>query len=191
MSRAAQIQRNTKETQITACIDLDCGEVNIKTGIGFFDHMLTAFAVHSGIGLNIQVQGDLDVDGHHTVEDTGIVLGKVIQKALENMGDVERYGFFIVPMDESYAKAVLDLSGRPFLKFKAKWANERMGEYDTCLTEEFFRALCANAGMTLHLTTNKVGNDHHRTEAMFKAFAHAFRQAIRPRAGVLSTKGVL
>jgi len=192
--RKASIERTTKETQIKITLNLDGGkkpEVKIDTGIGFLDHMLTAMAVHAGMALNIKVKGDLQVDGHHTAEDTGIAMGQALSKALGDKSGIQRYGFFLLPMDESLAKAVLDVSGRPYLDYKAVFAGERIGEYETCLTGEFFRALCVNAGFTLHLTTNKGGNDHHKTEAIFKAFGHALRMAVGARDGLLSTKGTL
>jgi len=192
--RKATVERITKETDIKISVDLDAkksGRVEIDTGIGFFDHMLTALGVHAGIAMSVKVKGDLQVDGHHTVEDAGIALGQALSKALGDKSGIQRYGFFILPMDEALAKAVLDVSGRPFVSYKAVFAGERIGEYDTCLTEEFFRALCVNAGFTLHITTNQGGNDHHKTEAIFKAFGHALRMAVGARDGLLSTKGML
>ncbi|MDR1409236.1 MAG: imidazoleglycerol-phosphate dehydratase HisB [Oscillospiraceae bacterium] len=192
--RKASVERETKETKISVTLNLDgdkSGKVEISTGMGFFDHMLTAFGIHAGVTLTVSVDGDLHVDAHHTVEDTGIVLGQALAKALDDKSGIQRYGFFLLPMDESLAKAVLDVSGRPYLDYKAQFTNERIGEYETCLTEEFFRALCVNAGFTLHLTTNSGGNDHHKTEAIFKAFGHALRMAVGSRDGLLSTKGML
>lgn len=190
--RTAEIKRKTKETDISVALDLDGGNVNIRTGIGFFDHMLTAFAVHGGFGLEVFVDGDLDVDTHHTVEDTGIALGAAFKKALGDMGGINRYGSFYIPMDESLALCALDISNRPFLVFNAEFKEERCGEYETCCTEEFFRAFAVNAGITLHLNVLYGSNSHHEIEALFKAFAHAMKIAVAPSGGgVLSTKGVL
>lgn len=190
--RTAEIKRKTKETDISVALDLDGGNVNIRTGIGFFDHMLTAFAVHGGFGLEVFVEGDLDVDTHHTVEDTGIALGAAFKKALGDMGGINRYGSFYIPMDESLALCALDISNRPFLVFNAEFKEERCGEYETCCTEEFFRAFAVNAGITLHLNVLYGSNSHHEIEALFKAFAHAMKIAVSPSGGgVLSTKGVL
>lgn len=190
--RTAEIKRKTKETDISVALDLDGGNVNIRTGIGFFDHMLTAFAVHGGFGLEVFVEGDLDVDTHHTVEDTGIALGAAFKKALGDMGGINRYGSFYIPMDESLALCALDISNRPFLVFNAEFKEERCGEYETCCTEEFFRAFAVNAGITLHLNVLYGSNSHHEIEALFKVFAHAMKIAVAPSGGgVLSTKGVL
>ncbi len=190
--RTAQIERNTKETQIKINLDLDGGEVKASTGIGFFDHMLTALGVHGGFGLDIEVHGDLEVDNHHTVEDTGIALGMAFKEALGDMGGINRYGSFYIPMDESLAHCALDISNRPFLVFNADFNEELCGEYETCCTEEFFRAFAVNAGITLHLNVLYGSNSHHEIEALFKAFAHALDIATAPKeGGVLSTKGVL
>ena len=190
--RTAEIKRKTKETDISVALDLDGGNVNVRTGIGFFDHMLTAFAVHGGFGLEVFVDGDLDVDTHHTVEDTGIALGAAFKKALGDMGGINRYGSFYIPMDESLALCALDISNRPFLVFNAEFKEERCGEYETCCTEAFFRAFAVNAGITLHLNVLYGSNSHHEIEALFKAFAHAMKIAVAPfGGGVLSTKGVL
>lgn len=190
--RNAEINRKTKETGITLSLNLDGGAVRVDTGIGFFDHMLTAFGVHSGFGLDISTAGDLNVDAHHTVEDTGIVLGKALGQALGDKGGIARFGSFFVPMDESLAFASVDVSGRPFIVFDVTFEEDRVGEYDTCLTEEFFRALAFNAGLTLHLRTLGGKNAHHKTEALFKAAAHAIGDAVRLKGeGALSTKGVI
>ena len=190
--RTAEIERNTKETQIKISLDLDGGEVNVSTGIGFFDHMLTAFGVHGGFGLNVQVTGDLEVDTHHTVEDTGIALGMAFKRALGDMGGINRYGSFYIPMDESLALCALDISNRPFLVFKANFNEERCGDYETCCTEEFFRAFAVNSGITLHINLLYGSNSHHGIEAIFKAFAHAMKIAVaKSDGGILSTKGVL
>ncbi|MBQ9413597.1 MAG: imidazoleglycerol-phosphate dehydratase HisB, partial [Clostridia bacterium] len=169
--RQATVTRKTKETAITVSVDLDGGSVQVKTGIGFFDHMLEAFAVHAGIGMQVTVEGDLHVDGHHTVEDTGIVLGQALKEALGDKSGITRFGSFYVPMDESLAFAALDISGRPYLVFDARFPEATVGEYDSCLTVEFFRALAFNAGWTLHLRVLYGQNTHHMIEALFKAAA--------------------
>lgn len=189
--RKGKSTRKTKETDISVELCLDGGEVDISTGIGFFDHMLDAFAVHGGFGLSVRVSGDLNVDGHHTVEDTGIVLGKAIAAALGDKSGIARYGSFMLPMDETLATAAVDVSGRPFLVFDAKFTEQRLGDYDTCLTSEFFRALAFHAGITLHMKVEYGGNAHHMTEALFKAAAHALRLAVTQREGLLSTKGAM
>lgn len=191
--RAAAIERNTKETQISVDLNLDGGDVEISTGIGFFDHMLTAFAVHGGFGLKVRVTGDLEVDTHHTVEDTGIALGMAFKQALGDMSGIVRYGSFSVPMDEALANCVLDISNRPFLVFKASFEQELCGDYETCVTEEFFRAFAMNACITLHISVPYGANAHHEIEAVFKAVAHAMKIAVSKNqdGSVLSTKGVL
>ncbi|MGN0678391.1 MAG: imidazoleglycerol-phosphate dehydratase HisB [Oscillospiraceae bacterium] len=193
MNRKSQITRKTRETDITALLQLDGGEVKINTGIGFLDHMLTALAVHGGFGLLLDAKGDLNVDGHHTAEDVGIVLGKALGEALGDKSGIMRYGSAFIPMDESLGFCSVDVSGRPFLVFNAEFKNERVGEFDTCLVEEFMRAFAFNAGITLHLRVEYGANDHHKIEALFKALAYALKQATRPNAdGVfVSTKGVL
>ena len=189
--RTGIASRKTKETEISIALSLDGGSVEIATGIGFFDHMLEAFAVHGGFGLSIKANGDLHVDGHHTVEDTGIVLGKALADALGDKDGIRRYGNFRLPMDESLACASVDISGRPYLVFNAHFPQERVGEYDTCLTEEFFRAFAFHAGITLHMAVEYGENSHHMIEALFKAAAHALHEATTPREGLLSTKGLL
>ena len=191
--RIGEIQRKTKETDISVFVKLDGeGKVNIDTGIGFFDHMLTAFGVHGGMDMEIECNGDLNVDGHHTVEDVGIVLGQAFAKALGDKSGIARYGTAFAPMDEALVMCSLDISGRPFLAFNADFHDDRVGEYDTCLSEEFFRAFAFNAGITLHIREEYGKNDHHITEAMYKAVAHALKDAVKLNGtGVLSTKGVL
>lgn len=191
--RTAQIERNTKETQIKINLNLDGGDVKISTGIGFFDHMLTAFGVHGGFGLDVKVSGDLEVDTHHTAEDTGIALGQAFKQALGDMSGIERYGNFSIPMDESLAICSLDISNRPFLVFKASFEQELCGDYETCVTEEFWRAFATNAGITLHINAPYGSNAHHQIEAIFKAVAHALKIAVTKNkdGSVLSTKGVL
>lgn len=192
--RLGSVKRETKETQITVSIDLDgAGNNRIRTGVGFFDHMLTALAVHSGIDMDIEVKGDLEVDCHHTVEDTGIALGDALAKALGDKGGIDRYGSMLLPMDESLALVSLDISGRPFLVFDCPFVTDRMGEMDTQMVEEFFRAFAFHAGITLHAKLLYGTNDHHKAEALFKALAHSLKRAIRKSGGdiPLSTKGVL
>lgn len=191
--RTSQIERKTRETDIKMSINLDgSGKNNISTGIGFFDHMLTAFSVHSGIDIDLKVIGDLEVDGHHTVEDTGIVLGKAFAGAIANKKGIARYGTAFVPMDEALAFASLDISGRPYLAFNAEFSDSRTGNFDNCLTVEFFRAFVMNSLITLNLKCIEGENDHHKIEAMFKAVAHALKDAIRIEGdAILSSKGVL
>ena len=191
--RIGEITRTTKETDISIKLDLDgTGKVNIDTGIGFFDHMLTALGVHAGFDLDVTVKGDLYVDGHHSVEDTGIALGEAFAKAIGDKAGIARYGSFYIPMDEALCFCSLDISGRPFLVYNAELTNEKVGEFDTCLAEEFFRAFAFNAGITLHIREEYGKNDHHIIEAMFKALAHALKEAVSiSGSAVLSTKGVL
>ena len=190
--RKAEITRKTKETVISASLNLDGGEVKINTGIGFLDHMLTALGVHGGFGLTLAAKGDLEVDGHHTAEDVGIVLGKAFCEALGDKGGIVRYGSAYIPMDEALGFCAVDISGRPFLVFNAEFVNEKIGELDTCLIEEFMRAFAFNAGITLHLRCEYGKNDHHKAEALFKALAYALKTATRQNSGeIVSTKGVL
>ena len=193
MCRTAEIARRTKETDIRIKLNLDGnGLHNIDSGIGFFDHMLTALCVHGGFDLEISCKGDLYVDGHHTVEDVGICLGKAFCEALGDKSGIMRYGSAFIPMDEALGFCSLDISARPYLVFNADFSDDRIGEYDTCLTEEFMRAFAFNAGITLHLKEEYGKNDHHITEALFKALAHALKQAVSVNGGVtLSTKGTL
>jgi imidazoleglycerol-phosphate dehydratase len=196
MSRSAEIRRTTKETDLLVRIELDgTGRAEVRTGIGFFDHMLDAFARHGLFDLMVQAQGDLHVDGHHTVEDTGIALGQAIAQALGDRRGIRRYADACVPLDESLVRAVVDVSGRPYLWYQVdipKW--QMLGDYDVFLTPEFFRALVTNAQLTAHLDLIRGDNPHHIVEAAFKAFARALDAAtsIDPRVeGVPSTKGAL
>ena len=189
--RTGSFSRETRETAIRVSICLDGGPVRVATGIGFFDHMLEAFAVHGGFGLTVEAKGDLQVDGHHTVEDTGIVLGKALAEALGDKSGIARFGSFFVPMDECLAFAAVDVSGRPFLVFQTDFAQERVGDFEACLTGEFFRALAFQAGITLHMRVEYGANTHHEIEALFKAAVHALRLAAAPKEGTLSTKGSL
>lgn len=190
--RCTEIKRETKETQIQLQLNLDgSGVFQGSSGIGFFDHMLTAFAVHGGFDLTLTMQGDLNVDGHHSVEDVGIVLGQAFAQVLDKT-QIQRFGSFYVPMDEALAFCALDVSGRPYLMFDAAFSNPSVGALDCCLVEEFFRAFAMHSGITLHIRLEYGSNDHHKIEAIFKAVAHALQQAAALREGnILSTKGVL
>ena len=190
--RACSIQRKTKETQISVNLCLDGGEVRISTGIGFFDHMLTALAFYGGWGLELEVNGDLEVDGHHTVEDTGIVLGQALSRALGDRRGIRRFASAYIPMDEALCFTALDFSNRPFLVFDAQMPQPMIGDYDSCLTEEFLRAFAMNSGLTLHMKALYGKNAHHITEALFKSLGVAIKEAVRVTGtGVTSTKGVL
>jgi len=192
--RNAKITRKTKETDISVMLTLDgSGICEINTGIGFFDHMLTALCVHGGFDMSVNCKGDLNVDGHHSVEDVGISLGQAFAKALGDKSGIMRYGSAFIPMDEALGFCAVDISARPFLVFNAQFTNERIGDYETCLTEEFMRAFAFNAGITLHLREEYGKNDHHITEALFKALAHALKQAVKVNGDgkALSTKGKL
>ncbi|MBR4945316.1 MAG: imidazoleglycerol-phosphate dehydratase HisB [Peptococcaceae bacterium] len=190
--RCTEIKRETKETQIQLSLNIDGkGNFTGTSGIGFFDHMLTAFAVHGGFDLGLEMKGDLEVDGHHSVEDVGIVLGQAFAQVVDKK-QIERFGSFYVPMDEALAFCALDISGRAFLHFDAEFTNQSTGAFDCCLVEEFFRAFAMNSGITLHIRLEYGKNDHHKIEAIFKAVAHALQQAVKLREGsVLSSKGVL
>ena len=191
--RWTQISRKTKETDISLSLCLEGGNISIDTGIGFFDHMLNSFATHAGFGLELKVKGDLYVDEHHTVEDTGIVLGKAFSQILKDKASIDRFGSFYVPMDEALAFAAVDISGRPYLVFDADFPQEMCGQYNCAMTVEFMRALAYNAGITLHIKSMYGDNSHHITEAIFKAVAHALRLAVKENTSdkPLSTKGVL
>lgn len=193
MDRYATVNRETGETQIEISLSLDGGEVNVSTGVGFFDHMLHAFAMHAGFGLQVKTVGDWHVDCHHTVEDTGIVLGQVFARAIGRKDGIRRYGNAFIPMDEALGFAAVDVSGRPFLVFQAEMPQERVGDFDACMTEEFFRAFAMHAGITLHLENKYGKNSHHIIEALFKAAAHAVKDAVRLTGDgvLLSTKGML
>lgn len=193
--RCAELTRKTKETEISLKLNLDgTGENSISTGVGFLDHMLCLFSGHGSFDLYLECKGDLFVDGHHTVEDIGIVLGKSISDALGNRESIKRFGTSFVPMDESLAMVSLDLSNRPFLYFEVPFSTSRVGEMETEMFEEFFRALVVNSGMTLHVKLIHGKNNHHIIEAVFKAFARALKEAVTIDSsiqGVLSTKGLL
>lgn len=192
--RIGEVTRATRETDIYILTELDgCGKSDISTGIGFFDHMLTALAKHSGISMTIQVKGDLEVDCHHTIEDTGIALGQALNRALGDKSGIIRYGTSYIPMDESLAMCSLDISNRPFLVFNCEFTNQSCGGYDLCMTEEFFRAFAFNSGITMHINLLYGSNDHHKAEAIYKAVAHALKTAVsfNEDGSTLSTKGVL
>lgn len=191
--RSCVVERATKETQIKLALNLDgSGDCSGSSGVGFFDHMLCAFAVHGGFDISLEMGGDLQVDCHHSIEDLGIVLGQAFQKALGDRCGIARYGSFYIPMDEALAFCSLDISGRPYLVFDADFTNQTVGALDCCMVKEFFRAFAFNSGITLHIRSLYGENDHHVIEAMFKAVAHALAQAVAPRAGgVLSSKGCL
>lgn len=191
--RCATVERKTKETDIKLILNLDGGDISINTGIGFFDHMLNSFATHGGFGLEVIVKGDLEVDEHHTIEDTGIVLGKAFAQALGDKSAIDRFGSFYVPMDEALAFASVDISGRPYLVFDADFPQAKCGGYDCSMTVEFMRAFAFNAGITLHQKSMYGDNSHHITEALYKAVAHALRLAVKQNTSnkPLSTKGVL
>jgi imidazoleglycerol-phosphate dehydratase len=194
--RRAEITRETAETAIRVALDLDgTGAAQVATGIGFLDHMLTALARHSLIDMTVAARGDLHIDFHHTAEDVGIVIGQALKKALGDKRGIRRYGAALLPMDEALAECAIDISGRPYLAWSVPFARDKVGEMDTELFEEFFRALAFNAGITLHMTLKAGSNAHHVAEACFKAAARALRAATEPdpRAGgaIPSTKGIL
>lgn len=195
MSRTAEIKRITKETEISVKLCLDgSGRGEISTGIGFFDHMLEGFSKHGFFDAEISVKGDLQVDGHHTVEDTGIVLGQAIKEAVGDKKGIRRYGSFLLPMDDALCMCAVDLCGRPYLGFSCEFPVERVGGLDTELVKEFFYAVSYSAGMNLHLRMISGSNAHHMIEAMFKAFAKALDEAVsydERITDVLSTKGTL
>ncbi len=195
MSREANYNRTTKETDIKLHLNIDGnGTSEIDTGIGFFDHMLEGFSRHGFFDLKVNVTGDLAVDCHHTIEDTGIVLGSAIKKALKDKKGIRRYGSCILPMDETLVLCAIDLSGRPYLVFDGEFTTDRVGYMDTEMVKEFFYAISYSAGMNLHIKVLSGANNHHIIEGMFKAFARALDEAtsIDPRInGILSTKGSL
>jgi imidazoleglycerol-phosphate dehydratase len=195
-NRRAEISRETSETAITVALGLDGeGRADIATGIGFLDHMLTALARHGLFDLKVRAKGDLHIDFHHTTEDVGIVIGQGLRQALGDKRGIRRYGAAVIPMDEALAEAAVDISGRPFLAWSVTFAQPKIGEMDTELFEEFFRALAFNAGITLHITQKAGTNAHHVAEACFKALARALREAVEPDpraiSAIPSTKGVL
>ena len=194
-NRFVEVLRNTSETKIQLKLNIDgCGNSSMNTGIGFFDHMLNGFSRHGFFDLDVKVQGDLDVDSHHTIEDTGIVLGTAIKEAVGDKKGIKRFGDCILPMDETLVLCVIDLSGRPYLKFDAEFTVPKLGDMDTEMAREFFYAVSYAAGMNLHLKVLDGFNNHHMMEAMFKAFARALDEATQVDSriqDVLSTKGSL
>ena len=195
MARSTTIERKTKETDISVILNIDgLGKSEINTGIGFFNHMLEGFAKHGFFDLKCNVKGDLEVDGHHTVEDTGIVLGTAIKEAIGDKAGIKRYGSFILPMDETLVLCAIDLCGRPYFSFECEFDSDKVGEFDTQLVREFFYAVSYSAAMNLHIKVLSGMNDHHKIEAMFKAFAKALDMAVTKDeriTSVLSTKGSL
>jgi len=196
MSRTAEIRRDTKETKIRVLVDLDgTGVSEISTGIGFFDHMLESFARHGGIDLKVETKGDLHIDMHHTVEDTGIVIGQAVKQALDGFKGIRRFGHAYIPMDETLTRCALDLSNRPYLIWRVDYKTPKVGDMDTELFKEFHHAFAMNAGACVHLETLYGTNSHHVAESGFKALARALRQAVELDAKTLghapSTKGVL
>ncbi len=196
MARTAEVVRETKETQITVRVDLDgSGASDVQTGIGFFDHMLDAFARHGGIDLYVRATGDLHIDFHHTVEDVGIVLGQAIHKALDGFKGVRRFGHAYIPMDETLTRCAIDLSNRPYLVWKVAFKTPKIGEFDTELFKEFHHAFAMNCGACVHLETLYGDNSHHIAESGFKALARALRTAVefdpKTHGHAPSTKGVL
>ena len=195
MTRNVLVQRNTKETKITMSLNLDgTGKASLNTGIGFFDHMLDGFARHGFFDLDLAVDGDLNVDSHHTIEDTGIVLGTAIKQAIGDKKGIRRYGRCILPMDESLVLCAVDLSGRPYFSWDAEFTTDKIGDMSTEMVKEFFYAISYTCGMNLHIKVLSGGNNHHVAEAMFKSFAKALDEAVSfdPRiTDVLSTKGSL
>ena len=193
MSRTSHIHRTTGETDVSLSLALDgAGEGTRTTGVGFFDHLLDALARHGGLDLDVQAEGDLQTGPHHTVEDTGIVFGQAIDEALGDRSGIRRFGHAVLPMDEARASCAIDLSGRPYTAFDARFPAQRVGDFDTDLAEEFFRAVANTGKLTLHLTVEAGANSHHMVEVSFKAFARALRQAVEVEGtGVPSTKGLL
>jgi imidazoleglycerol-phosphate dehydratase len=194
MEKKSKIERKTKETQISLELELNCeADSTIETGIAFFDHMLSHVAKHGNVKLNIKAKGDIEVDFHHTVEDIGIVLGQAIIQSLGDKKGINRYGWSSIPMDETLANVSLDISGRPVFVFNVQFTGLKVGEFDTELVKEFFRALSNSAGLNLHINVPYGDNNHHIAEAIFKAFGWALRIASAPSGlkGIPSTKGVL
>ncbi|KRK47621.1 imidazoleglycerol-phosphate dehydratase HisB [Secundilactobacillus kimchicus] len=193
--RIAEIKRITKETQITLSLNLDNYDtIDIDTGIGFFDHMLDAFARHGRFGLVVKATGDLTVDPHHTTEDVGIALGLALKQALGDKAGIERFGSALIPLDETLSRVVVDLSGRAYLVFDAELLNQRLGDYDTEVTEDFFQAFAFNAELNCHAAVLYGRNTHHKVETLFKALGRALRAAVTINdeiKGVPSTKGVI
>jgi len=192
MNRTSTISRSTKETSIELKLDISGGGIAVDTGIGFFDHMLTALFFYAGFGAALKVSGDIHVDAHHTVEDTGIAIGQALREALGDKIGIHRFGSAFVPMDEALSHTALDISGRPYLVFDADMPQSVIGGYDACLTEEFMRAFAVNAGVTLHMRALYGKNAHHMTEALYKSLGLALKEAVQTFGDeITSTKGVL
>ena len=195
MNRTAEVNRSTGETEISLRLRLDgSGQGERTTGVGFFDHMLDAVARHGALDLDVNVRGDLQTGAHHTVEDTGLVLGRAIDEALGDRAGIVRYGHAVVPMDEARASAAIDVSGRPFALFEGAFPQQAVADFEAGLAEEFLRAVASSAKLTLHVRVEAGGNDHHVIEAAFKAFARALREAVAldpTETGIPSTKGLL
>ena len=194
MTRRGSVARRTNETSISVAVDLDGGDVSAATGVPFFDHMLDQLGRHGRIGLHVEAAGDLEVDAHHTVEDTGICIGEALVEALGDKSGIARYGDALVPMEEALAQVALDLSGRALLVYDAAMPAEAIGQYEVALTEEFLQALCRSGGINLHVRLLAGRNAHHATEAIFKGLARALGAAVSidPRGGgIPSTKGML
>lgn len=190
--RTAELERNTKETEVYVSLELEGGPLTIETGIGFFDHMLHALLFYAGFGGTIRCRGDLHVDGHHSVEDVGIVLGMALREALGDKVGIRRFASAYVPMDESLEFCAVDVSGRPYLVMDAPMPQPMIGDYDSCLTKEFMRAFAMNSGITLHLRSEYGENAHHMTEGLFKALGLALKSAVTVESNqITSTKGAL
>lgn len=192
MARSAGVKRKTKETSIELNVNLDGGAVNISTGVGFLDHMLELFAFHGGLGLEIKAEGDTHIDDHHTVEDIGIALGKAICESVGDKKGINRYGYFVLPMDEALVEVALDFSGRSWLHLDLPFTGHKCGDFDLQLIAEFFQALASNAKITLHIVKRYGNNDHHIAEAAFKAVGRAMKAALQITSNEIpSSKGVL
>ncbi len=192
-SRKIEITRKTKETNISLSLDLDGGSIQISTGIPFFDHLLTALAFHGNIGIDLQANGDIEVDPHHLVEDTGLVIGTALRKTIESYGAITRFAHTIIPMDEALSEITLDVCGRPYLVYKAEYPQEYSGQFQMALLAEFFAALSNTAGMALHAECRYGKNSHHMAESLFKALGKALKAAfeLTNLKIVMSTKGKL
>ncbi|HEX2296446.1 MAG TPA: imidazoleglycerol-phosphate dehydratase HisB [Actinomycetota bacterium] len=192
-ARRGSVTRETKETSVSVTVDLEGDDVEVATGVPFFDHMLDQVGRHARIGLRVEARGDLEIDAHHTVEDTGICIGEALSQALGDKRGIARYGDALVPMEEALAQVALDLSGRPLLVYDASMPAESVGQYDVGLTEEFLQALCRSGGINMHVRLLAGRNAHHATEAIFKSLARALAAAVAvdPTAGIPSTKGTL
>lgn len=193
MAREYKGSRNTKETKISLSLNLDNAEnISIKTGIGFFDHMLELFAYHGNFGLELKAEGDLHIDSHHTVEDVGILLGKAFSEALGDKKGINRYGSFSVPMDETLVESVVDFGGRPYFVYNVEYKTSKCGDFDIELVEEFFRAFVNNGRLNLHINMKYGTNSHHISEAVFKSTARALRSAVNISSDkIMSTKGII